>query len=472
MKVLLINPFFKKNYIHNARWDGTTISGSQWPPIFLAQCCGLLEKHGHKCKLIDAETNCIPNEIVFERHCCFYDFYDSRYMGDEPEPDYVVIYISEEGIEKNMELAKMFSNIDSKIIFVGPWVNVIEKRNSEYVDHYVLGEFEHTVLKIIEGKIENKVIVSNKMTQKEVDDLPWVTKTYFKHLNIRNYKIGSLYHPFVDMFVGRRRCYWGKCTFCLYPNTIFMKSSGPERKLDDVLDEIEFVSNRGKSPYCIKPSKVKEIFFQDGTVRPKRLKEVSEGIIKRGIDITWSTYARGDMLYSKDILRVCKESGLHVLHVGYESGSNKILKEMKKGVTKKQLERFTGWCKELDIDIHGDFLFGTSEYETEETIKETIKWAKGLNLELYQFSVPRVYKGTPFYKYLKENNYLDSRGRVSYPHLKFEDLENWCKIALKECMLNFNYIKKMVTRPREVLRLIRFSKPFFYYLITNQKQVG
>jgi anaerobic magnesium-protoporphyrin IX monomethyl ester cyclase len=66
MKILLLNPPYLTGYIHSARWDGISVSGSHWYPIFLAYTTGLLEKNGHKCKLIDSEEeNSSPILLLF-----------------------------------------------------------------------------------------------------------------------------------------------------------------------------------------------------------------------------------------------------------------------------------------------------------------------------------------------------------------------------------------------------------------------
>jgi len=301
--------------------------------------------------------------------------------------------------------------------------------------------------------------------------LPWVTKTYIQHLRIGKYQIGSLFNPFVDMWIWSRKCYWGNCNFCLFPNTIFSGPSKGIRKVDDVLDELEWVSTQ-HSIFCLSTyNKIEEVFFQDDCPAPARLREIAEGIIKRGIKIRWSTYARGDNSITEADLELFKNSGLHCLHTGYESGNNKILKAMNKGVTRESLEKFTHLCNKYSIDIHGDFLVGTSELETEDTIKETIAWAKTLNLSTFQIATPRVYKNTPMYEELKAKGYLDDKGRVNYPHLSYDRMEYWCKRALKEYYFRWDYIKKIIFRPREIARVLRSFVPVLKYMFGKKYQV-
>jgi anaerobic magnesium-protoporphyrin IX monomethyl ester cyclase len=452
LKVILINPQYVQGYIHSARWDSLTISGSHWYPIFLAYCTSLLEKYGHECKLIDAEAENLTDTEVFKTARKF-------------QPDFSVIYVSERGLKNNIELAtKIKKQTKGKIIFVGPWCSMVsnEMLKTKIVDHVIDGEFEFVVKDIIEGKRKKRYIKSKRLTLEQLSELPWVTKIYAKHLNIRNYKIGSLWHPFVDLFTGRK-CYWGKCTFCLWPNTIFKKGSYVSRDINDVLDEIAWAVKN------IRP-KIKEIFIQDDTPPAWRCKELAEGLIKRGIKIQWSTYARGDLTLTPKILSVMKKSGCHCLHVGYESGNDSILKNINKGVTVKGLETFTKWVTRAGIDIHADFMIGLPG-ETLETIRKTIDWAKKLNVVTYQFAPPKPYKCTPYYNWLIKNNCIDKKGNPNLPNMTYDEMVKWCKIAMRECYFNPEFIKRIMFKPHEIQRLLRSAFYLSYYMFFSRSDL-
>ncbi|MEM7821751.1 MAG: radical SAM protein [Candidatus Aenigmatarchaeota archaeon] len=450
MKVILINPQFVKGYIHSARWDSLTISGSHWYPIFLAYCTGLLEKYGHKCKLVDAEANDLSDEDVLK-------------ICEKFEPDFSVIYVSERGLEQNSLLAKKIKEATrSKIIFVGPWCSISknEMLKIDFLDHIVDGEFEFVVKDIVEGKEKEKLIIAKRLTKKQLDELPWVTKVYKKHLNIRNYKVSSLWYPFVDMFTGRK-CYWGKCTFCLWPFTIFKDGGYVLRNIEDVLNEMEWAS---------KHLDIKEIFIQDDTLSGARAKQIAEGILERNIKISWSAYARGDLSMTPEILKKMKESGCHCLHVGYESGNDEILKNINKGITIKDLEIFTEWATKAGIDIHGDFMIGLPG-ETDRTARKTIEWAKKLNVVTYQFAPPKPYKCTPYWNWLAKNNLIDENGNPNLPNMSYEKMVEWCKIAMKECYFNLNFIKRIVFKPNEISRLMRSAFHLLPYLLSRKMDI-
>lgn len=428
---------------------GLTISGSHWYPIFLSYVVGLLEKYNHKCKLVDAEADNLTHDQLFS-------------ITKKFIPDFTVIYVSE-GIAQDISLAQRIKEeTKSKIIAVGPWcsMNYNEILESKVFDYLIDGEFEFAVKDIVEGKIKKRYVKTKRLTQKQLNELPWVTKVYKKHLNIRNYKISSLWYTFIDLFTGRR-CYWGKCTFCLWPFTIQKEVGYIIRDMNDVLDELEWVK---------KNLDVKEVFIQDDTLPGWRAKQLAQGIIDRSLNINWSTYARGDLSMTPDILKLMKESGCHCLHIGYETSSNKILKAINKGVTKQDLEKFTKWVNDANIDIHADFMIGLPG-ENKRTIRNTIEWAKKLNVLTYQFAPPRVYPCTPFYNWAKNKGYLDENGLISFPNMSNSEMEDWCRIALRECYLNFGFLKRVIFKPKELERLMRSAIYTFSWMTSKKTQI-
>ena len=86
-----------------------------------------------------------------------------------------------------------------------------------------------------------------------------------------------------------------------------------------------------------------------------------------------------------DTLKIMKENGLRLLLVGYESGNQKILHNIKKGILVERAKQFTRYCHELGIVIHGTFIMGLPG-ETRETIEETIRYAQELNPKTIQVS--------------------------------------------------------------------------------------
>ena len=108
----------------------------------------------------------------------------------------------------------------------------------------------------------------------------------------------------------------------------------------------------------------------------------------------------------RETLKVLRDNGLRLLLVGYESGNQQILHNIKKGMRVDVAKRFTKDCHELGITIHGTFIMGLPG-ETKETIEETIRFATEINPHTIQVSLAAPYPGTFLYKQAVENGWLD-----------------------------------------------------------------
>jgi radical SAM superfamily enzyme YgiQ (UPF0313 family) len=121
------------------------------------------------------------------------------------------------------------------------------------------------------------------------------------------------------------------------------------------------------------------------------------------LGVTWSCNAKANVPYKT--LKVMKDNGLRLLLVGYESGDDQILHNIKKGLRTDIARRFTEDCRKLGILIHGTFILGLPG-ETAETIEKTIKFAKEINPHTIQVSLAAPYPGTTLYKQAVENGWL------------------------------------------------------------------
>ena len=138
--------------------------------------------------------------------------------------------------------------------------------------------------------------------------------------------------------------------------------------------------------------------------------------------------------------------------VGYESGSDEILKNIKKGVTVEQLREFTKNAKKAKLKILADFVIGFPG-ETKETAEQTAKFIREIEPDLLQVAVATPMPGTEFFKFCREKNHLlsldlrdsiDNIGIqkciVSYPHLTNVQIENFVHDTILNYYLNIRYL--------------------------------
>ncbi len=441
MKVLLLSPPFVQDYMRNARCDYVSISDTQWPPIWLAYCGSFLEKNGHTVKLVDAPASKLNHDEAFR-------------ISSDFSPDLVVVYSSTKSMENDIDFSiRIKEAIGCKLVFAGPFVSLDPRsflNASENIDYVIRGEFEHPVLEIAEGILEKDIrnllwrdngkIIENEvrplLNTQQLDELPFVTEFYNKHLDMRNYRPPSELHPFVDLFTGRG-CYWGQCTFCLWVHSFIPGSVYNRRSIDNVINEFEFVKEE--------MGDIREIFIQDDSLSKERAVELSNAILSKGLDVVWSCYTRGDLDY--DTLALMKKSGCRTVHVGYESSSDIVLKNIKKGVSAERMTRFTEDAKKAGLRVHGDFLLGLPG-ETRESVRDTIEWAKNLDPDTAQFSLINTYPNTPLHDYLSSKGFLKDN-EPSYPGLSNDDLRILARTAVREFYLSFRYARRCLMNPNE-----------------------
>jgi hopanoid biosynthesis associated radical SAM protein HpnJ len=306
-----------------------------------------------------------------------------------------------------------------------------------------------------------------------MDDLPFVSPVYKRDLNIAHYFIGYLKHPYVSFYTGRG-CR-SKCTFCLWPQTV----GGHRyrvRSADSVIREVQWIKDN--------MPEVKEIMFDDDTFTDSsnlpRVEAIARGMGRLGV--TWSCNAKANVPF--DTLKVMKENGLRLLLVGYESGDDQILHNIKKGLRTDIARRFTEDCRRLGIVIHGTFILGLPG-ETSETIQKTIQFAKDINPHTIQVSLAAPYPGTTLYKQAVENGWLEENhalnlvnakgvqlAAIGYPHLSreeiFHSMEEFYKRFYFRPSKIWEIVREMLTSWDMMRRRLREGVEFFRFLRAHE----
>ena len=419
LKTLFLNPPSYNGYDGGAgsRYQCTREVKSFWYPTWLAQLAALVEGS----RLVDAP----PRGLTVD---------DILPMAKEYE--FLVLYTSTPSFPNDVKIAEAFKNKNPKLIigFCGAHVAVNPDHSilaSDAIDFVAGNEFDFTIKEIAEGNSlenidglvykKNGVPIHNKPRAiiEDMDSLPWVTKIYKDNLVTTDYYNGYMLHPYMSFYTGRG-CK-SHCSFCLWPQTI----SGHKyrtRSVKNITAEITWA--RDNFP------EIKEFFFDDDTLTDniEHVEALAKEIGKLGI--VWSCNAKANVPY--ETLKIMKDNGLRLLLVGYESGNQNILVNIKKGIRIDVAKQFTRDCHNLGILIHGTFIVGLPG-ETSETIEETIKYAKELNPQTIQVSLPAAYPGTLLYKQAIENGWLvadeDLVGNdgvqhsvLSYPHLTSNEI--------------------------------------------------
>ncbi len=232
-----------------------------------------------------------------------------------------------------------------------------------------------------------------------------------------------------------------KCIFC-----VAGKLQGEKiryRSPENVVKEIKNCFNRYK---------IKCFLFNADTFTFSKewVIELCEYIINSRLNIVWACNSRVDTI-NLEVLKIMKEAGCHNIGFGVESGNNEILYKMKKGITKEQSKRAIELCKEVGIKVHVFFVIGLP-WETQETLTETLKFAKELNPDFFDFNIALPLPGSEYYNIVRENKlFLGSLEGHSYSnspvksfYLSSENLIKWRKNMLLSLYLRPSYIIKII----------------------------
>lgn len=474
MKVLTLNPPFTRGFCRGSRWQASPRGVSLWPPIWLAYATGVLEQE-NKVKLIDGPARKKPLEELKQEILKF-------------EPELIVIYTSTASIHNDIYAAEKLKEWlpKTKICMAGPHVSALSEwtlKQSSAIDYVARKEFDETVKELAQGKSPSKIsglsyrkgkkIVHNKDRPyiTNLDKIPFVSKVFKKHLNFKDYKIDFLLHPFIDIYTGRG-CFY-RCAFCAWPQTL-MGRKYRVRSISNIIEEIKYVKKTFPE--------IKEILFDDSTftLDKERVIKICKRFIKEKLNITWTVNARPDIL-DLNLLKLMKKAGCRSFVVGYESGSQEILNNIRKGTKVNRMMEFTRLCEKAGIKVHGDFIIGLPG-ESWQTVKKTLKFAKKLDLTTIQCSVAQPLPGTEFYNWLKEKGHLmtedyskwvDENGQqncvIKYPNMGEEELQKAVHTILAKYYLRpkyiFKSIKTIIKEPREFMKYYYDGKRFLKYLI-------
>jgi hopanoid biosynthesis associated radical SAM protein HpnJ len=467
MKTLFLQPPSFDGFDGGAgsRYQARREIKSFWYPTWLAQPAALVEGS----RLIDAPPARLSLDDV---------------LPLAKQYELLVLHTSTPSFANDVRVAQAMKEMNPslKVGFVGAKVAVQPDESlkaAAAVDFVGRNEFDFTIKEVAEGRSFDRIdglsfrndagaIVHNaeRAILEDMDKLPFVTEVYKRDLEIENYFIGYLKHPYMSLYTGRG-CK-SRCTFCLWPQTV----GGHRyrvRSVNHVIEEIRLAKHYFPQ--------VREFFFDDDTFTDHlpRAEAIARELGKLGV--TWSCNAKANV--PRDTLKVLRDNGLRLLLVGYETGNQQILVNIKKGMRIDVAKRFTKDCHELGIAIHGTFILGLPG-ETKATIEETIRFATEINPHTIQVSLAAPYPGTFLYNQAIENGWLDAAhaelidehgiqiAPLHYPHLShaeiFDSVETFYRRFYFRAGKIASIVGEMVRSPEMMVRRLREGVEFFQFL--------
>jgi hopanoid biosynthesis associated radical SAM protein HpnJ len=469
MRTLFLNPPSYAGFDGGAgaRYQAKREIRSYWYPTWLAQPAAL-----------------VPDSLLVDAPPA------GKALGDivplARDFDLAVLYTSSPTFAGDVKAAEALKAANPSLLIglAGPKVAVEPEPSllaSPAIDFVAREEFDFTLAEVADGRPLPEVAGLSYRGQdgravhnpdreilEDMDRLPSVVPVYQRDLRIEDYYIGYLLHPYVSLYTGRG-CR-SRCTFCLWPQTV----GGHRYRTRSVASVLaEAALTKELFP------QMKELFFDDDTLTDdrRRTEEIARGLGRLGI--TWSCNAKANV--PRETLQVMRDNGLRLLLVGYESGNQQILINIKKGLRVERAKRFAADCRDLGIAVHGTFIIGLPG-ETRETIQETIRFAREVNPHTIQVSVAAPYPGTELYRQARENGWLpaDDEGAtlvsgsgtqlaaLSYPDLGHTEILDSVDAFYKRFYFRASKIAEMsaemVRSPQMAARRLREGREFVQFL--------
>lgn len=465
MKPLFLNPPTFEDFDGGpgARYQASREVTSFWYPVWFCYPAGMIDGS----RVVDA-----PVQRLTLEDC----------LKIARDYDLVVMHTSTATIRIDTETARRIKEQKpaTVIVLTGPHVTMLPGETLTFaagaVDIVCRGEFDYTIKELAEGRARETVAgisfmqdgtvrhTADRPILTDLDALPFVSQVYKRDLPVDDYIIPHINNPYVSIYTSRG-CP-ALCTFCLWPQT-YSGRKMRMRSAENVYREVKWIKEN--------LPQVRDIVFDDDTFSADRnhARAVAEKIAPLGV--SWVINARANCDY--ETLRIMRDAGLHHVIVGYESGDEQILKNIKKGVTRPQAEEFTRNCKKLGITIHGAFIMGLPG-ETRETIRKTIDYARQLDLDSIQVSLASPYPGTEFYEqcrregWIVSETFLDDTGHqscvIGYPHLSNQEIFDAVELFYKKFYFRPKYIArsvmKMIVNGDERRKLLKEGKQYFEYM--------
>ena len=292
----------------------------------------------------------------------------------------------------------------------------------------------------------NEVVVNpDRPFIRNLDDLPLPRHDL---LPLKAYRAPLVRSPYA--FVVTSRGCPGGCRFCIkhvsYGNSVRFRS--PE----NVVAEMELLANLGVRSV--------HMYADLFTVSREQVVGLCELILERGLRMQWTCNSRVDFV-DPEMLRLMKQAGCRWISWGIESGSEEVLRHVRKGISLEQVEQALRWSRQAGIRNWGYFIIGLPG-ETEETIQETIRFSKRLPLDLVLFHIAAPYPGSPLFFEVVEKGWfrpgtrweqvdMDRSTVLDYPNLRAEELEQWAQRAFRSWALRpgpaLTYLRMLLGSP-------------------------
>lgn len=350
-------------------------------------------------------------DLIDLRKCKSWEDFESRIANAQPD----VVGLSMTSLDYNpvMRCIDIIKRLDRNITTVvggiHPTVALEEVAPNPGIDYIVQGEGEISFPKLL-GKIKagersERVMVGEKP---DLDQLPFVDREIFDYSGELSHPFRELdifVPPFVSLLVGRGCLY--NCKFC-QPAERLLFGRTRLRSVDNVFRELKELREKYKFK-CL-------MIYDDCFIEHNHewVLEFCDRYESEGFDQPFYAQCRSDIICRNEpLIKRLSEVGLACLSIGFESGNQRVLNFLGKGIRVEQSLKAAEICRKYDIKISGNFMLGIPT-ETKKEALDTIKLIKAIRPYSIGVAHYTPYPGSALHTYCKEHNLIKITSHDDY----------------------------------------------------------
>lgn len=420
--------------------------GILFPPYNIAKLTALLRSEGYSVKAYDVNIECYhrlietTGEDYWRGERFFYWVYKDNFKNYifeyiKPILDKVVDDIIESKVKvvgfsvyntnffATLYMAKLIKQKDSSICIIagGPEIMTGEK-------HFTLGDGRNTFNYIFVGESEEELInfLNNVPEELTHNNIIGSTKSRlalekYPYPDYTDYDLNNYLDNGISMETSRG-CV-AQCSFCSETYFWGFRSLSPER----IVDEIEYQVNKHG---------INRIWFVDSLINGnlKNFQKTVDLIIEKGLKLSWNSYARCDGRMTKEFFEKIYSAGGTSLSFGVESGSQKVLDDMRKKVKVWEIENNLRDCYISRVFTHVNWMIG---FATEEPIDHFHSMQLLYNVRKYTHAIsPGMTAGLAEFSHSHTNyNEYNIIGDQHGPSFKYF-LDHWATSGLRNTVVH------------------------------------
>ncbi|PIR66425.1 MAG: hypothetical protein COU51_04045 [Parcubacteria group bacterium CG10_big_fil_rev_8_21_14_0_10_36_14] len=442
-KILFVKPF-------------STLGYAITPPLSLGYLASYLRKDGwSNIEILD----CTLKQVSPEK-------FKEYVLEKKPDVIGVTVYSNNIKIVKEQINVAKEANPEVLVVIGGPHASAIDSKELmgyfDKIDFAFKGEGEKGLKMLLEKLFQNKDIPLSHIPglvyrsegevffnpvyfEEDLDSLPFPAWDFMPPGEYPEAPAGSFFKQLpIGYLVTSRGCPYN-CTFCASKSVVGRNMR--MRSADNIIEEMK---------WAIEKYGIKEFHIMDDnfTAHRARAVEVLEKIVANNFNISLfgANGLRLDTL-DDELLKLMKKAGFYAIHVGIESGSQRIMDHMNKHIKKEMVEERIKAIRKMGFRTGGAFIIGYPE-ENEDDLRQTYEFSRKLMLDRAGFNFYLPLPGSEMYTWLKESGRIDG---VDWDKIRFDNITVCPKGISRETLKKWH--RKIFLgfwlRPRIVFNVLR-----------------